>query len=66
MTMENNTAPTALAMPSFHPNILAVMIMANTFMAGPEYKKAIAGPAKMGNTVQEQTAKMVPDTDATA
>ena len=43
-------------------------------MAGPEYRKAIAGPspaprcqmpAKRGSTVQEQTARMEPDTEAT-
>lgn len=48
--------------------------MANTFMAGPEYRNDVAGPrpaprlympAKRGSTVQEQTASMVPETDAT-
>jgi hypothetical protein len=48
--------------------------MASTLTAGPEYKKAVAGPipaprvvmlAKSGSTVQEQTARMEPETDAT-
>ena len=48
--------------------------IARTLIAGPEYRNAVAGPmpaprvyspAKRGNTVQEQTAKTVPDTDAT-
>jgi len=44
MTIEKTTAPTALAMPSSSPRILAVIIIASTFIAGPEYKNAIAGP----------------------
>jgi hypothetical protein len=67
-------APTARAIPSLSPSILAVKIIARTLIAGPEYKKAVAGPnpapilyipAKMGRTVQEQTARIEPDTDAT-
>ena len=38
------TAPTIRAIPISKPSILAVRIIANMFMAGPEYKKAIAGP----------------------
>jgi hypothetical protein len=43
-------------------------------MAGPEYRKAMAGPSpaprlymppNKGSTVQLQTARMVPDTEAT-
>ncbi|ODA43522.1 hypothetical protein THER_1764 [Thermodesulfovibrio sp. N1] len=40
-----STAPTALAIPISHPRTLAVKIIANTLIAGPEYKKAIAGPS---------------------
>ena len=67
-------APTARARPSSGPRIRAVSTMAKILMAGPEYKNAIAGPnpaprfqipAKRGSTVQEQTARMVPDTEAT-
>jgi hypothetical protein len=73
MTLKE-TAPTALAMPSSTPRIRAVRIIAKTLIAGPEYKKAEAGPspaprvhmpAKRGKTVHEQTAKTVPETDAT-
>ena len=44
-------------------------------MAGPEYKKAVAGPipapltyipANIGRTVHEHTARTVPETEATA
>ena len=68
------TAPTALAIPISNPRTLAVSTIASTFMAGPEYRNAIAGPkpaprfqmpANNGNTVQEQTARMVPETEAT-
>jgi hypothetical protein len=49
-------------------------MIAKTFIAGPEYKKATAGPRpapllyipeKSGRTVHEQTARIVPETDAT-
>ena len=68
------TAPTALAIPRVTPRTRAVSTIASTFIAGPEYRKAVAGPnpaprfqmpAKRGSTVQEQTANMVPDTEAT-
>ena len=48
--------------------------MARILIAGPEYKKAIAGPrpaplflipAKRGSIVQEHTASIAPETDAT-
>ena len=70
----NNMAPIALASPSSHPNTLAVRTIASTFIAGPEYRNAVAGPipaplvyipAKSGNTVHEHTARTVPDTEAT-
>ena len=68
------TAPIALANPNSQPKILAVSTMARTLMAGPEYRKAVAGPipapleyipANRGRTVQEHTAKTVPDIEAT-
>ncbi len=70
----NKTAPITRATPSSNPRMRAVKIIARIFIAGPEYKKAIAGPRpapllcieeKSGRTVQEQTAKIVPETDAT-
>jgi len=70
----NKTAPIALASPNCQPRILAVSIIAKTLIAGPEYKNAIAGPRpaplwyipkNKGRTVQEHTAKIVPETDAT-
>jgi len=42
---ENTTAPTARAMPSSRPRMRAVRMMASTLMAGPEYRKADAGPS---------------------
>jgi hypothetical protein len=44
MTMANETAPTARAIPSGAPSTLAVMTIASTLIAGPEYRKAVAGP----------------------
>ena len=38
------TAPTARAMPIEAPSTLAVMTIASTLIAGPEYRKAVAGP----------------------
>jgi len=67
-------APTARAMPNSVPRMRAVRMMARTLMAGPEYRNAVAGPrpaprlwmlANSGYTVQEQTARRVPDTAAT-
>lgn len=67
-------APIALASPNSQPSILAVRIIARTFIAGPEYRKAIAGPRpaplwyipkNRGRTVHEHTAKIVPETEAT-
>ena len=40
----NNTAPITRATPISNPKILAVRIIAKILMAGPEYRKAIAGP----------------------
>ena len=49
-------------------------MIAKIFIAGPEYKNAIAGPRpapllcipeNKGRTVHEQTARIVPETDAT-
>ena len=49
-------------------------MMARILIAGPEYKKAMAGPSPAprlwmlennGRMVQLQTAKMAPETDAT-
>ncbi len=70
----NKIAPIALARPNFQPNTLAVNTIARTLIAGPEYKNAVAGPmpaplvyipANRGSTVQEHTARMVPETEAT-
>ena len=36
MIKANPTAPTARAIPNFHPKTLAVNTMARTLMAGPE------------------------------
>ena len=44
MTTENSTAPRARASPSLQPSTLAVRTMASTLIAGPEYRKAVAGP----------------------
>ena len=44
VTTAKATAPMARARPSCHPRILAVSAMARTLMAGPEYRKAVAGP----------------------
>src|SRR4030065_1501132 len=72
--MLNDTAPANLATPISNPRILAVSIIARIFIAGPEYKNAIAGPSpapllcileKSGRIVHEQTASIVPETEAT-
>jgi len=44
ITMLKTTAPTVRARPISNPRILAVSIIAKILIAGPEYKKAIAGP----------------------
>ena len=74
ITTEKTIAPAARATPSSTPSTRAVRIIASALIAGPEYKNATAGPspapirqmpAKSGSTVQEQTARIVPETDAT-
>ena len=63
----------ALAAPRSNPKTLAVYIIANILIAGPEYKNVAAGPipaprlyipAKSGKIVQLQTASKVPEIDA--
>ena len=44
ITTLKTTAPTVRAMPISRPRIRAVNAMASTLMAGPEYRKAVAGP----------------------
>ena len=67
-------APIVLATPISKPSILAVRIIARILIAGPEYKKAIAGPKPAprlcmlennGKIVHEHTASIVPETAAT-
>jgi len=67
------TARIALAAPRLNPKMFAVYIIASILMAGPEYKKVVAGPmpaprlyipAKTGKMVQLHTASTVPETDA--
>ena len=74
MTTAMITAATALAMPRSRPRTLAVRMMAMRFIAGPEKRKAVAGPmpaplfsipANMGRMVQLQTANIVPEVEAT-
>jgi L-ribulose-5-phosphate 3-epimerase UlaE len=74
MTTAMDTAAIALAIPISKPRTLAVRTMARRFMAGPEKRKAVAGPipapffsipANMGSIVQLQTASIVPDVAAT-
>ena len=74
MRMLNTMAPTARAMPSCMPRTRAVRTMARTLIAGPEYRNVVAGPRpapmrqmplNRGSTVQEHTAKMLPETEAT-
>ena len=74
MTTAIDTAATALAIPRSKPRTRAVRIMAMRLIAGPEKRKAVAGPipaplfsipANMGRMVQLQTANMVPDVAAT-
>ncbi|VVB68856.1 Uncharacterised protein [uncultured archaeon] len=74
MTTAIKIAATALAMPRSRPSTRAVRTMASRLMAGPENKKAVAGPmpapffsmpANMGRMVQLQTARMVPEVAAT-
>ncbi len=74
ITKDIKTAHTALAIPISRPRTLAVRTMANRLIAGPEYKNAVAGPipapllympANIGSTVQLQTARIVPEMDAT-
>jgi hypothetical protein len=74
ITIAIDTAATALAIPKSRPRTLAVRIMARRLIAGPEKRKAVAGPipaplfsmpANMGSIVQLQTARMVPDVAAT-
>ncbi len=57
-----------------NPRILAVNIIARMFMAGPEYRKAMAGPKPVPRlcilensrrVAQLQTARMAPDLDVT-
>ena len=74
MTIAMLTAATALAMPRSRPRTRAVRMIAMRLMAGPEKRKAVAGPipaplfsipANMGRIVQLQTAKIVPEVAAT-
>lgn len=74
MRILKRTAPIARAMPKGSPRIRAVSTIARMLTAGPEYRNAMAGPnpaplfqipAKIGSTVQEQTARMLPETDDT-
>ena len=74
MRMEKATAPMTRAMPISSPSTRAVRMMARMLMAGPEYRKATAGPSpaprlwmleNKGRMVQLHTANMVPDTEAT-
>jgi len=44
MKILKTTAPTARATPISSPSTRAVKMIASTLMAGPEYKKAVAGP----------------------
>ena len=74
MTTAMLTAATALASPRSNPRTRAVRMMAMRFMAGPEKRKAVAGPipaplfwipANMGRIVQLHTARIVPEVAAT-
>jgi hypothetical protein len=74
VTTAKTTAPITRATPISNPRMRAVRIMARILIAGPEYRNAMAGPRpapllwileNKGRIVQEQTARMVPDTDAT-
>ena len=44
MIMDVETAMTALAAPRLNPKMFAVYIITSILMAGPEYKKVVAGP----------------------
>ena len=44
MTIAMDTAAIALAIPISKPRTLAVSTMARRFIAGPEKRKAVAGP----------------------
>ena len=74
ITMAKTIAPIILAIPISNPNILAVRMMARIFIAGPEYKNAMAGPRpaprlwmleNKGRMVQLHTARIVPEMEAT-
>jgi len=64
----------ARATPNSNPSTRAVSTTASTLIAGPEYRKAVAGPnpapriqmpPNSGSTVHEHTARIAPETDAT-
>src|SRR4030043_1035653 len=72
--MLKETAPIVRATPISKPRMRAVSIIASILIAGPEYKKAIAGPSPApllcilennGKIVHEQTARIEPETEAT-
>ncbi|OPX79661.1 MAG: hypothetical protein A4E50_01853 [Methanosaeta sp. PtaB.Bin087] len=74
MRTEIETAAMIRAAPSSSPRTRAVRTTARRFMAGPAKRKAVAGPmpaprrwipAKIGRIVQLQTARMVPEVEAT-
>jgi hypothetical protein len=65
-----NTAAIALAIPRSNPRTLAVRTMARRFMAGPEKRKAVAGPipapfffysCEHGQYSTATTANIIPD-----
>lgn len=70
MITENTMAPTMRAIPISTPNIRAVKMIDKILIAGPEYRKAMAGPSPAprlymlvnnGRIVQEQTARIPPE-----
>ena len=74
MTTAIVIAAIALAIPISSPRTLAVRTIAYKLMAGPEKRKAVAGPipapffsipANIGRMVQLHTARIVPEVAAT-
>ncbi len=74
ITIDIRIAATARARPMSYPSTCAVRTIARMFIAGPENRKAVAGPmpaprlwilVNKGRMVQLQTARIVPERAAT-